>query len=313
MIDILSAPSFTADVGEHTDYWELLALLMNDRSASIYDLGRDLSQDGSLEELPGDEPSGSVAYPSGRGEERVQEITRVVTMEVERRARTCGSHYPFRLDRQGVLEALQVADSSVYVFLLLLTVRSFEPLSPDERKLFELVSSEVAAQYLGGGVDVVQECFGFPREDKSGFVEALQGLCKRMGEGSVNLAAESINTQKDGGVDVVALKRFPDHRMGQLTVFAQCATGRRWMDKLSDLQPETFMKLWMAEPLAVAPVKAFFIPSAIEESKWRKVAIEAGIPFDRTRITYHSSGLPASLREDLRDCNVRSLEGLRHG
>ena len=234
-------------------------------------------------------------------------------MEVERRIRSCGRNYPFELDERGVLQARQLADSSVYVFLLLLTIRSFQTVPQGERKLFEQISTEVAATYLGGGTNVLRVCFGFPREDGSGFVQSLHSLCEEMGEGSVNPDARGISTQNDGGVDLVAVKRFPDRKMGQLTMFAQCATGRHWMDKLSDLQPRTFMKLWMAEQLAVDPIKAFFVPVTIEENRWRRVAMAAGIPFDRTRIAYHAAGLPSALIEELRDRNVRFLEAMRRG
>lgn len=267
-------------------------------------------------ELPEDEESpedSQETYPSDRGGERLQELVQVATMEVERRISNCGRTYPFELDGRGVLQARRRADSSVYVFMLLLTVRSSQAIPLGERKLFEQISAEVAATYLGGGENVLRVCFGFPRGDGSGFADSLRGLCDKVGEGSVNLEAEGISTQNDGGVDLVAVKRFPDRRMGQLTMFAQCATGRHWMDKLSDLQPKTFMKLWMAEQLAVDPIKALFVPVAIEENRWRKVAMAAGIPFDRTRIAYHSAELPSPLLEELQDCNVRSLEAMRHG
>lgn len=312
MIVTLSTPSARADVVDHADYLELLALMMDDRSASISDLGRDLAQDGGLGELPEDEVSQEM-YPSDRGGERVQELVQLATMEVERRISNCGRNYPFELDERGVLQALRRADSSVYVFMLLLTNCASLNVLPAERKLFEQISTEVAATFLGGGRDVLRVCFGFPRGDGSGFVQALRGLCEKVGEGSVNPVAEGISTQNDGGVDLIAVKRFPDRKMGQLTMFAQCGTGRHWMDKLSDLQPKTFMKLWMAEHLAVDPIKALFVPVAIEENRWRKVAMAAGIPFDRTRIAYHAAELPSSLLEELRDCNVRSLEEMRGG
>lgn len=313
MIVLPSVPSSRADPVEHADYLELLALLEEDRSASIHDLGRDVAQPGGLGELPQHDDGESEEYPSDRGGERVQELTRVATEEIERRIDVCGGHYPFDLDKHGVLEAKEDVELSVYIFLLLLTVRSATNIDSRERRLFEELSTEVAVAYLGGGERVVKQNFGFPRKSATGFLEALRCLCERIGEGAVQSGAPRIADQKDGGVDLVAVKRFPDCRIGQLVMFGQCATGQDWRDKLSDLQPRVFMNLWMREQLAVEPIKAFFVPVAVEDNYWRDVAMKAGIPFDRTRIVYHSARLPVSLLQEIQDRNTRSLASLRNG
>ena len=238
MTAIPRVPSSRADAVEHADYLELLALMEDDRSASISDLGRDVAQSGGLGELPEDEDDADPEdYPSDRGGERVQELTRIAADEIERRINVCGRDYPFDLDEYGVLEAKEDADPSVYIFLLLLTVRSAQDIERRERKLFERLSTEVAAAYLGGDACVVRECFGSPRDASSGFEQALHDLCQRVGEGTVNSGLKSIIHQQDGGVDLVVMKRFCDDRIGQLAMFGQCATGRGWRDKLSDLQP----------------------------------------------------------------------------
>lgn len=48
---------------QHADYLELLALMMDDRSASMSDVGRDLAQDGGLGELPGEADSAQDRRP----------------------------------------------------------------------------------------------------------------------------------------------------------------------------------------------------------------------------------------------------------
>ena len=313
MTEVPPVPSSRADAVEHADYLEFLALTEDDRSASIHDLGRDITQSGGLGELPENEDGADPEeYPSDRGGERVQELTRVATDEIERRFEVCGSYYPFDLDSHGVLEAREGADMSVYTFLLLLTVRSYRDIERHERKLFEKLSTEVAAAYLGGDRFVVSECFGSPRDPSAGFEEALKNLCHKMGEGTVKAGLESIGEQQDGGVDVVAMRRFPDRRIGQLAMFGQCATGQDWQDKLSDLQPKVFMNLWMSEQLAVDPIRALFVPVAIENKAWRKVAMTAGVPFDRTRITHHASSLPSALLKEIEGLNAQALTTLRH-
>lgn len=313
MIEAPRVPSPLADAVKHADYLELLALVEKDRSASIHDLGRVLAQPGGLGELPPDEDDEDPEdYPSDQGGERVQELTRIAATEVERRIGVCGPRYPFDLDERGVLAAKEDADLSVYVFLLLLTPPTAQTMGCRERKLFERVSTEIAAAYLGGEEYVVRECFGFPRDDSSGFEKALKGLCEKIGEGVVQSGIQSLGDQKDGGVDLVAVKRFPDSRVGQLAIFGQCATGQDWRDKLPDLQPKDFMKLWMSDQLAVDPIKAFFVPVAIEEGSWRKVAMKGGVPFDRIRIVHHAATLPADLLQELREYNVQSLTALRY-
>ena len=98
-------------------------------------------------------------------------------------------------------------------------------------------------------------------------------------------------TARDGNLDVVAWKPFADRRPGKLILFGQCKTGTHYRDTLAQLQPDAFCTKWVRDPLALAPVRAFFITEALPWSLWRNAVADAGLLFDRCRIIDFADGV----------------------
>ena len=74
--------------------------------------------------------------------------------------------------------------------------------------------------------------------------------------------------QKDGTVDMVVFRHFPDGRSGKIVAFGQCAAGKRWETKLTEMQPTNFWAKWVVGNLVSAPaLRMFFLP-------WRLGAVE---------------------------------------
>jgi hypothetical protein len=286
----LPAPSADDAIEDQADWIELRCVSDEGESTSLSDLIRQLRRSGTVERDAGSEQS-----------ERLAED---VFSELDSRAKSCGEdRYPFELDPHGIRRRQDFLDSP-YIFQLLLTHFGIVTPSgiPSPEKVFEEISAFAAGRYFGGE-DPMAFAFGFPRRyEHKNFHDALNNLCLRLEEGEGASLPEreperterlaKILAQKDGGLDVVAWKQFPDRRAGKLVGFGQCACGKAdWRTKFTSLQPSNFFNLWLRKHFAVSPVRMFFVPRRVEQREWSDIAIQAGVLFDRCRITHHANGL----------------------
>ncbi|MCY4674939.1 MAG: hypothetical protein OXD43_14465 [Bacteroidetes bacterium] len=212
----------------------------------------------------------------------------------------CGSGdgYPFRITGQG----LEVRERTcpAYLFQLLVSLGNDDrhPDGTTVPKLFEELSAAAAGRYLGDSETCV--VFGFPRNDlPQGFRDAVDHLVGLLREGRACANDPELNKLKDDGLDVVAWREFPDRKASKLILFGQCATGRLWREKTSELQPDDWCKNNLAESLAVNPVPAFFVPRTLSEVDAKRTGVNK-ILFDRCRISALCSGkLSGQLKEKL--------------
>ena len=151
-------------------------------------------------------------------------------------------------------------------------------------------------------VDADAFVFGFPRRlSPKDFPGALKKLCSHLREGKPDRKMPNASSMKDAGLDLVIRKPFPDRRASQLIAFGQCATGRNWWEKRHELQPGDWCREWMLKTPQVMPSKMFFVPHAVASRDWAHLGYQAGIIFDRFRITYCCEGeIRDGLREKLR-------------
>lgn len=286
MIANLDVPLATADPVQHADMIELSALFSKSRSSSFEAYARDIRISGTTDALTDEDFEED---PGDHGGEQSATITTGAWSEIERRAENCGGDagfYPFEVTRTHI-ELKGRWQSSPYVFQMLLTQygqdASTEPIYG--ARIFEKLSSVAAQQYFGGDANGAQSIpFGFPRPNGSNFSDALQDLCAKIREGVVNTTEPSIGDKNDGHLDVVSWIPFRDRQSSQLIAFGQCATGKNWECKLSELVPLNFEEKWLTDNFLVDPIKMFFIPRCVMASKWKHAAIDGGIIFDRCRI-----------------------------
>lgn len=322
----LREPSATADAVELADYLELMVLQAVDRNASVHDLLQDMNIAATAELLDVD-PSADEGLTDpddaellvDPGGDVLESLGASALAEIESREIACGGAYPFSVDSHGLIELQDSALSSPYTFMLLLTRFGGKPKSGTHRvspldgtHLFEELCGVAAAEYFGWDDEhVLVYPFGFPRKHvPSGFRDAIDDMCGELHEGLGHKeTTPNVSDQQDGGLDLVVARRFPDRRPGQLVGFGQCATGNNWRDKLSELQPKAFCDLWLREPLAVPPIRLFFVPHTIEDRIWVHTAQYAGVVFDRCRISFQST-FPAneSLNADLTSWTIAVLD-----
>ena len=266
------------------DWLELLALTTADKNASYGDLQRMLNSL-SVENLDG--------------------ICAASMLELNRRVDATRDSYPFTFSGTLLQSRGDWRDYTSYVFCLLLSYC-------DDRKkripkvrhelMFEQLSCIAARRYVGG--DVLR--FGSPRTElPRGFREALTVIC-----GSVKEWTPSTGRtlrQKDGGLDLVAWRHFPDQQIGKLILFGHCASGADWDEKINELQPDDFCSQWLGgykSPI----VKTFFIPHRLSPNVFTHRAVSAKLFFDRCRIAFWAPS--REFRETTQEENVRWCDGV---
>ena len=279
-------PSSRAPEHELADFAELLCWQQGSTSAT------QLAQ--SLGRLAENE------YSDGVPEE--EEIPREVEgafQEIERRIEACNGGYPFSLDDKG--NALRMIDNTadgeyiVYKYLLLATRLNMGTTKGNYRvqaridgtQLFERLSAEICREYFGHHAESM--VFG-TAAGKTNFPGKIEELCDRIKEGD-GYAPRGANrkNQKDGKLDVVVWKPFSDGLLGKFVAFGQCKTGTTYKNTLTQLRPDSFCKKYMQSPLALPPLRMFFIAEALRHGDWYDAVCDAGLLFDRCRISEFGS------------------------
>jgi hypothetical protein len=226
-----------------------------------------------------------------------------VFAELEARQIVMARTYPFEVapGRLRVRGCWQ--ECTAYTFCLCLSYLRTEadppptPLAEQAAKLFERLATVAAKNFVNGEA----RRFGFPREAQDemppGFEEAVHKLCEVLGEGQgFNVLAPGPTPKnKDGHLDVVAWRDFPDGAPGKLVLFGSCASGGNWRRKLTELNPGAFCRKWIAG-LCSPILKTMFIPYRIGTGNldWRDRVCDAGIIFERCRIAYWADQDPSA-------------------
>lgn len=210
---------------------------------------------------------------------------------MSRRAKLLDERYPI-LVTDGGLKRRTSQHRSPYEAMLLVTTGSPWLTFPRDRlssaaELFEHIVTAASQSLLGGGAHALR--FGHPGEPgrPPEFPQAIPWLVKRM-----NLkggTAYRDPARKDGGVDVVAWRPFPDGRAGFPIHLVQVTLEKNFAYKAGDINS----RLWsLLLGLDVDPTLVLAVPRTLPEDKrWAEVATRA-ILLERIRI---AGLLPASL------------------
>jgi hypothetical protein len=297
----LPSPAADESRERQADWMELFCIAGESDTASMQDFVRELRRSGTVK-------------GEDRGSEESESIAQDVLSELDNRARACGElHYPFDVTAHSIRRRVGYLDSP-YIFQLVLSHFGIVKRKglPSPERVFEHIAAHAAGRYIGGGAPSSSLAFGFPRRHAAkNFRQALDELCRVLGEcgGAWIPVAEPERTQrlakiakqKDGKLDIVAWRHFPDGRAGKLIGFGQCACGLTdWRNKVSELQPRAFLDHWLHRHFAVDPVRLFFVPRRVEADDWADVARDAGVLFDRCRISHHADGLSSDLVSECR-------------
>jgi hypothetical protein len=253
-------PSETADPIVLADWLELLALSVDDGNASHGDLQRTLNR---------------------LGVDGFDIICTACMRELHRRVAASESNYPFTFTGTLLARRGDWREYVPYVFCLLLSYcdeKKKRVKGTNHELMFEQLACLAARGYLGG--EVLR--FGFPRKDlPAGFHDAIREVCGTVKEWTP-VAGKTLK-RKDGGLDLVAWKPFPDQQIGKIILFGHCASGADWDAKINELQPNDFCSLWLGGDRSPI-VKTFFIPRRLPPELFADRAVSAKLFFDRCRI-----------------------------
>lgn len=166
---------------------------------------------------------------------------------------------PFHLQLKAKIELLS-SPSYIYLFLLLMSgardklfLRSdnIAALVKTGRTLFHACASIGVAGLLCNAETV---WFGFPRADRSGFLDALKNLCEQIGSGKAKteIPPGFPDVPKDDEIDIVGWRAYRGRRNGNLVVLCQAATGLDWKDKSILTQTDVFREWFDVKPYAKA-------------------------------------------------------------
>lgn len=263
MSNKLSLPSDMTDHIALADWLELLAFISPDGNSSHGDLERELTR---------------------AGVDNSETICGLTLGELNQRVIAAGNSYPFTFSGSLLKMKSDWQSFSPYAFCLLLSY--CEDAKKKVNKLnhtlmFEYLACLAARKYVGG--EVLR--FGSPRKNDplpSGFFNAMTKVCGAVGEWSCTKTSNSLR-KKDGGLDLIAWKPFPDRQIGKLILFGHCASGSNWDSKINELQPSEFCSRWLGGDRSPI-VKSFFIPHRISTEVFEDRAISAKLFFDRCRI-----------------------------
>ncbi len=313
------------------DWLELQALTSSRRQASISSL-RTIVKIETDDRTPANELD-PLAEEIGEPEitnRLAEDLEDRVVQELRFRAEVMGAAYPFELSsgtgkRSMILKRhenfLDAGSGRLFYSFCLLDSGIREKLIvpvPAQRPLLEQIGAMFqicACLAVGGylGVEVVS--FGSPRAEGTAFLPALQSAWSRYGSYQVSdHVPHGFDDQlKDGGIDIIAWRHFPDGFAATLLMLVQVASGLNWKDKSVVADVATLKKwfqgrsfenylpaicipfpLWFdlnepAESAAGRPVD--FYQGVRQKFEYREGAF--GVIFDRGRIAQsagHASG-----------------------
>ncbi len=194
--------------------------------------------------------------------------------EIERRLKSVGDGYPFRIDPKGnALCFLTPLEPSgvVYLFCLYLTQvadhtiikKAKAPkINNRVRDLFQACSTVAAGGYVRGPA----VSFGWPRPSGKDFLAALKAVYKEFGDGKPHKTPRpgAAKAVKDNGIDVIAWRRQADKLPGTQYLIGQVASGSNWKGKSVTTDRKHFHKFWFERAPGSKATDAMFIPFNLE-------------------------------------------------
>ena len=307
----VSSPRVADPCEDTADWVERWTLTNKDGNTSFAELCSAMNISGSADgyidsdEFEFDETEGPAIDVSASDDSHLYEAAAEATFtELSDRISACGeTRYPFTVTKESVASN-DLASNSIYTFLLLLNKYGPDagPNRNEGAKLFEEVCAHALTRFLGGKEGHADaQVFGFPRRVScDGFANALTSLCNRLGEGQGAKLRPTTLDQKDGKLDVVGWKGFSDGRKGKLILFGQCATGVHWRDKKNELAPtHDWCTKWMMDRPNIWPIRSFFVPHRVSSKEWFDTCTDAGLLFDRCRLTYYAEGLLQPISDEI--------------
>lgn len=243
-IDEVTGPPIDAD--RAADFLELMAFFAGDSMV----LTSELANAASL-------PAEDHVDLQEEMEEGEEEIVSTAVNRIETRQCALEATYPFRLDSDGdqlkcELDEESFGQAAYILSLVLSNLRAFTPVLDSSdlhpgcaevrrlREYFQYFATAALAAEIQGEA----WSFGFPRPDRSGFLEKLEQIWVKLQDGSVEPQTGASKQPKDDRIDVFAARPHLDGLPGFPLAAAQVATGRNAGEKSLKGYLSAFKSRW---------------------------------------------------------------------
>jgi hypothetical protein len=232
---------------------------------------------------------------------------------MRRRSELLGSEYPFEMHEWAV-RAVPAGSESAYAALVLLTpggaARQLVHPAPTTEMavVFERITEGSVARLWGSGGRAIR--FGWPSDvgRPPEFPEAVPWLAEKLGL-QAGLGYRPPR-RKDGGVDVVGWRPFPDGRSGFPIVLVQCTLQSDILAKSRDVDARLWAS-WLV--MDDEPATALAVPQTIPAGVlWDELALNGAV-FERIRLTGLLAGASSPGLEEWVDSTLTSLRPLLVG
>ena len=226
----------------------------------------------------------------------LDDLEGALLMELQRREALMGTCWPFRLGRNGI--EYSPSKNGVYECCLQASIGPTKTTSDANQipasGIFEWISTDCMKAYIGDR-GFSKRC-GWPRfATETGRETSFKGdlFLVEQETGELRWAPKpplpdtpSHKYLKDGGVDVIGWKHWPDQREGLLFFFGQCAAGKAESAKrkTSDVTSDKIER-WVKLPHEKF-VRSLFVSAHIpNRTNLAMLTEEGGLVFDRCRIS----------------------------
>ena len=247
------------------------------------------------------------------GQEIAYEITISAWQELRTR-KSWGSAAPhLQIEHLKITDTPDWRNDIVRAFFLMLSLMRVYPdwatvhrNSQLQGTLFERVVERLCPGILPGWS--VYRAGWFPGSDQT-IPKIVSDLCERLNcRGNLDPSRWIPNHAKDGGLDIVCYRRFPDTREATPTFFIQCASGADWRNKVQTPNPAEWQKYLDS---AVQPSTGIAAPFVISDEKVRFAGLKGQIiVFDRLRLLHAAYEAELVLPDELVDDLTAWLEPL---
>lgn len=234
-----------------------------------------------------------------------------IAEHIQWRANILQEMYPFEYNSNHL--TLKKSPSPVYLFCL--CVSMINNLTKGENvklpRFFEIMAGQLFTKYFSSNAKHMHT--GWPRSD--GNPKIYKDLADKLKTSIASNTNEwswrvenGLNDEdalriKDCGVDFVTWLDFLDKRDGRLFALGQCACGNDWPTKFNDIKVEK-LNPWFHPLTYIKCVKVFSTPYLLVDEMIREASSEAGIVFDRVRLTIAHE----NFKDDFSDMQIELMK-----
>jgi len=210
------------------------------------------------------------AIEANSGEGNSEVLVDDVWQSLERRQFLYGSNPPYKIDPKIAIKLVSWKSHPFYLACLIFTMEGNNINAKISGDLFEKLCNESVKFFLQGESFI----YGYPAK------ASLKQIAEDMNE---EFFKDPPGARKDRGVDLISWKSFGDDRPSQVVVLTQCAAGRNWKKKCTELD----LAVWDSQYINFLcnPIKALAIPFVYPDDVVSyDYAKSAGLIIDRPRI-----------------------------